>query len=1007
MKRVRALTACALLGGGLAALAVHGAGCAQTPITVPVRSLEGSGKVSFVCLADPSDGPDVERDLSECTGVQFLSPNEYYYEDDAGDIDAGSGKIPHLYALVTQLNRGEVAVIDVSSANNSVLDQNPREPGANFLPVGAQPRGIVSTPGSVASFVGVAEIGRAGIFALPSSQIRPLYTAGTGGGAPDGSADQPVQQLSSWPACSLPSAPGDMILVSDQPNAVGEIRRSCDDPYEPVDPGERITTVEGQGRQKLIVAMPDLGGLIVVDADRLLKREPGSFSPCDVERWIPLEVDLTGYGGQPPPPTGAACVTPPALTPQLDHVPDARPSGLSYADGRLYVGDLEAPLIHVLDLPTPCDPVERPPLVPSSAEDPLRVVNAAHVAVAPLPTPDLKRYLYATDVKDSSIMVFDVSPSSTTRRPLERKHPEWNPFQPRDRIKYSAPPADILVVQRDVPEPNPATGIAQAGVRCSPDPNLLVCTATTTTCDPATLYRTSADFTSGAGPTKLRGEFAFVALKSGKLAVIDVDDFDAPCRVPTTPATLLGCPADVDELLASSTEVSCNVVEPNTPRSANYVLYSDQTGSHVPGVQNYPQLYGPDGTLVDFASNVPQMRATVPCDPATGVCTSGKSLFLFTNGTFTVIDPAKGQVIDSTTNAAQPLNLLAMNLEDPRAQIADQNWSVTFEGAIPGFEQRLAALKVDPGTSPALVVDPNSQFCTLGVLGEKAVREQLAAQGLTQKQIDERAPALADYVQITRDILDELDPHWSDPTRGTCEYQTCVQKFGPIGTPTVGRDLRILEAYQDHLEVELRNPEVADDVTVSFDDIRCCFPDALQFTVRGGNQWIVVGDQLGFTHHVVADAVTGACRNTCDPVAQRKNGRVIEVSNACAASGGACVASADCCSGVCTAGKCVGDAVADRAATALDPSPAFMNPMFRFSIHAGTDPTQRDMAFRFTTSGSFTPMLLALTADATQLIAPKSIAYIPSTSEIAITDGSFNGLIMVSLQSAAYSRSFF
>ena len=68
----RALVALLVSGGLTGALAQLGSGCQQSPTVVPVRSLERSGKVSFVCLSptDPTFLP-----LTECTAQeQLLSP---------------------------------------------------------------------------------------------------------------------------------------------------------------------------------------------------------------------------------------------------------------------------------------------------------------------------------------------------------------------------------------------------------------------------------------------------------------------------------------------------------------------------------------------------------------------------------------------------------------------------------------------------------------------------------------------------------------------------------------------------------------------------------------------------------------------------------------------------------------------------------------------------------------------------------------------------------------------
>src|SRR6185503_7474554 len=120
-------------------------------------------------------------------------------------------------ALVTQPIRGEVAVIDLSLG--SVVDVDHTIPGYTFLHVGDSPGDIVSTPGGMATFVGVTEGGREGIFALPSSCIGPPQRL------PDGTR-QSQRDLTTWPACSLPVMPGRMQLLVD-PVVDGRVRATC------------------------------------------------------------------------------------------------------------------------------------------------------------------------------------------------------------------------------------------------------------------------------------------------------------------------------------------------------------------------------------------------------------------------------------------------------------------------------------------------------------------------------------------------------------------------------------------------------------------------------------------------------------------------------------------------------------------------------------------------------------------------------------------------------------
>ena len=88
----------------------------------------------------------------------------------------------HLFALVTQTTRGEIAVIDIDG--QEVVDEESVIPGYNFLPVGGVPGDIVSTPGSQATFVGVAEPGQEGIFALPSRNSNSIICSARSGSTP-------------------------------------------------------------------------------------------------------------------------------------------------------------------------------------------------------------------------------------------------------------------------------------------------------------------------------------------------------------------------------------------------------------------------------------------------------------------------------------------------------------------------------------------------------------------------------------------------------------------------------------------------------------------------------------------------------------------------------------------------------------------------------------------------------------------------------------------------------
>ncbi|XXT23723.1 hypothetical protein WME94_19480 [Sorangium sp. So ce429] len=942
------------------------AGCAGESTLAAVEALAQSGRSAFVCLAidrpDP-DKPGVMRSLpiTDCSYRTADSPSDFQVDA----ADGGEAKLPHLYALVTQTSRGEVAVIDMTTERSPIVDHDTGTPGASFLPVGAQPVDIVATPGGTASFVAVAEPGREGIFALPSAKVLPR------GGCP-------VSSLSSWPSCSLGSAPGEILLVSDPPGPDGKLRSSCSGDYdvEPTSPGEAAASgdacgsangdlsQEGLGRQKLIVSMPELGGFAVIDAQTLLEDEryaEGGFAPCEVERWVPLQVSLPPAAPPDSAPHGPECAAPAASVTSAQAVEKPRPAGLALSGDRLFVADLDAPVIHVVDLPTPCEPLELPPLLPASTLDPERVVTTSRVAVSQASPPDFRRYLYAVDAGDGSVMVFDVSDGALGRAPLSRSHAEWNPFQPPDRIRLPAPVRDLAVVQREAPATLPATGVAPQGIRCDPDPKLRTCDSSVASCDIETLYRTSAERDAGAGPLKLRGSFAYLVLTNGQVAIVDVDDLDAACRGPAVGSARAGCaegasPGD-NEPLVTSGEASCNVVIPHALRSANYVVTSDGSGQLEPGVQGLPILYDRTGTVVPLSANSPKMRATFPSEgtasPALALAVGGqREAIVATDRGETDVDD-QGLVLRS----GEPQHALTMNLEDPRVHLVNETWIATYEGVLPGFTRTFVHFDGDA------VRSADARFCRRGVQSRASVEEQLLAAGVEAGEAAARAAGLADFVQVTSALPGEDAAHWAQPDASGCSFEACNARYGSVITSRPG--LRIAEAYEDHLTLESRDPAV-DDVALA----ACCFSGEVQLGVRTGGQWLVRSNAVGFLHHVVADPETGRCRNACDERLARLNGRVVHTPED---------------------GRVIDGALG-----------AFTSPMFRFAITGGAP--EQDMQFRFTTQGAFTPLLVEL-SDNVEL-QPQAIRLVPATGELAVTDGSLQGLILLSARSVGVARRF-
>lgn len=944
---------------------VANAACAQQPVAVPLRSLERSGRIAFLCVdaaAGEVDGgvaPSPGRPMDDCTG----------YTADVADYS-----IHHVLGLVTQTSRGEVAVVDLTSA--TVVDSDPSMPGFNFLPIGAAPGAIVSTPGSTMTFVGAAEPNRTGIYAIPTELVR--------GASPS---------LASWPACSLPVAPGAMVVVVDRaPDASSpaSARASCAAaPGTAATDGSLDHGLSGEarpaGRRKLVVALPELGSVAVVDAHALASRPGGSFDPCPVERIVELSSDLPATlppevlpPGTPIDPAGPAPATPAPLTVAKPH-----PSALALADdGRIFVADDAVPLVHVLDASDPCAIRESAPFYPQSADDPRRTVVTSSVAVSPL-THDGKRYAYAVDQLEGSILIFDASVDSTTRAPLVHPHAADDPFEPRDRIAFGSPVRAITFAYHEVQTVSDDAGVASGGVLCDPTRGASLPDS------PGVSYRTATDYLSGAAPRTIRGTFAFAALASGQVVTIDVDDLDAPCRRPVGDDAALGCagtnasygdPSDPSTWTVSA-EQSCRVVERHRARSGYfYVDNPDQPGAglYLPAMSTAALLSSETGALLttdlsDDGTKHPKLLGPAGSPkPRIGASTS--------NGDGGTLD------LQYAPGVADK-NWVSFDLREPRVHY-EQDWSITYEGVLVGFASRLGSLQcVDPFGQPLSscsstklgLYDSTALFCDRGVHDRAATSSALSAAGLAPRACDAAAGGspkpFADVAEITSELPDPSDPYWSAPAT-SCAYEICREAFGTAAEPRVGapgelspRDLLIDEAYQDHLVVSTADGCNAPTKTPSL--LGCCFPTQVTYRVRAQAQWTVVGSTIGFAHHVVTTSTSdGArCVDSTDPLVALRTSRVFE---------------------------------SDAKSKALP----FANAQMRFVVWAGSEPSARDWSFGLHETRGFAPLAVALGGASAQ-VAPQSIEFVRPLAQLVVPDGASQGVEVIDVSTVTLVRTLY
>jgi hypothetical protein len=994
------------------------AACSQTPVTVTLHSLQASGKLSFVCQADDGSG----LKLDECP-----------------DYEAQRRRI---LGLVTQISTNEVAVVDLRGG--TVVDLDPSTPGYQFARVGGQPGAIVSTPGGVASFVGVSGLQKNGVFALPTScMTTPVVIPGK---------PTPVaRDLTTWSACALTSAPGDIQLLFDTTGA------SC--PSEaPAAQGDRacqadLTTEAGPtGRRKLLVALPEEHKLVLLDAQALLDRPAGEFQACSVEATYPLQASLPAMSTAPLLPSDLIPDHPddnvckPTLFPPATSTAPT-PAGMTISGSDLYVADTSLPVVHVLDVTDPCTPVERAPLLPSSYLDPSRVVTTSRLAVSPL-TPTGKQYVYAIDKSDqpaASVMVFDVSAGSTNRGPLIFPGAPRQPFSPPDRLRFSASAVDVSFVLRDFPAADPTTGVGQFGLLCDPNPNLDLTAA-------AAQYRPNSDFSSGARPPNLRGEFGFVMLTNGQIPIIDIEDFDAPCRRPiniskSTTTDFRGCPPDPPTDLSYLTlglpnlpgnaptvtnEVSCNTVEPNRPRAEALSLSNSTVGLRAPTLRSFPQFSNPDPSVsltaqqqphmlaVDFATanpdeTDPDKKAPAQVNVSGQVyCRPQKTL---ADGSLEPLPAPCDTALDTLPNdpatAASSVtpNALTLPLVEPRSYVGDESPVLTFEGKVTA-DRTNGVLSQSNGVWT--LTDSDAAFCSAGVEDSQAILTEANELAVPAGDQPAWATAHADYVQITGSFLVEDDAYWSRGRGKTCQNpafgtaigrDNCVAEFGDIPTPTAlksTRELTIVSAFGDHLVVDARNGNTVDDV-------QCCFPTGTAYAVRASHQWYLASPTA--LNDIGAQASDNRCVHTasCDPRKKFFRSRVFELCDSSADQ--TAFADDDKCQPKAANIGCMRAFTHEDSTTPtmtatngpLVPGGEgsqciFENLTARFVVARGAQPSTRDMQFVWSVTGGFTPLVMSLAPESTAIL-PQSMAYIPELGYLAVVDGETLGLSLFDLNS--------
>jgi hypothetical protein len=927
------------------------------------------------------------------------------------DFNSDDGEVRELHALVTQPETGEVALVNL--LGRAVVDAEVAIPGISFLPVGSEPISIISTPGGVASFVATREVGKPGLYGLPTSCVGPR------------GEDQAFVDITSWPACRLPVAPGAMQMMVDS-----ALRTSCDAAIDPAAlevgvaaaaqrsdcPADLATEQGPVGRRKLLVTLPERGELVIIDAQEVLDRTPGSFEDCVIERTLALQVALPSVVPSAPLPSDlserdAECLPSGAPFSAESATFDAYPADLAASADRLYVADLNAPVVHVIDSHDPCNLAELPPLLPQSYTAPDAVIATRKVAVSPRISTG-QRFVYAIEESSAatagSVMIFDVSENSTSRTPIVRSGSPLIPNEPPDRIQFAQKAADVEFVSRQLAAFDPDTGVSVEQVACDP---------TAVAGSPGAQFQPSLDLSSGAAPYLLHGAFAFVALYNGQLAVIDVEDLDAKCRRPTTvnPTSepdFRGCVGDPNVDLRNpqtvSGEMSCGVVQPHRARSGGFFI-NDNIRARGAALRQFPRLTSSTGRPLptdqtDEGKRNPTMLAVPFSSTEPAQVFVGSALYE------AVPDASNELVIDPARSERASL---ALSLQEPRQFLPDEAFSLTYEGKL----GRQANSKIEPQGERALLDDGiGGRFCSQGVQDVAATRrfaQQFFPGGVDPAELNEFVATHTDYVQITGDLPTEADAYWSSNEGGSCGeglssaaddltpllgYRFCELWFGTPDAPTLRRDLRVQTAYQNQLWVEPRYGGESSELLMQL--VGCCFPEMTPYTVRAGQQWVLQGSSSGLQHDITADAQTGRCVASCDPAVSGRLGRVLEIS-----CGGDCPVDAEG-RAVIGAARTSGDLGRDLACVVDDPRGgvgpgdagaecAFGSGPARFAVYRGLQPSVRDMKFSWQLRGGFVPLTVTVSRANNSL--PEKLQFLPGMQSVLVADGGTAGLGVIRL----------
>lgn len=945
--------------------------CSQTPVVVPLRSMERPRDVDFICLRDQGNGTWKGVRIEECA----LVPG----------TDKIAAPSTRLFSVVTQVSRGELAVVDLGALRGDpavLVKVDPRVPGYSFIPVGAAPTDVAADPLGEVVFVSSGRDPR--IDVLPSTLLRgPVDTRA--------SVDPPP-----WPHIDFDRA------TEGMPSALTIVRTGAD--------SRRLYVTLAEAKPSPKIAVFDLTNAQVparvgdiplgAPAAQPLPWQPVACGPLRNAKtwWSPYD---TCKGEPAKVPIGANSVDP--------TITDYHLSGVAAVGNMLFVGDDHAPVIHVYDaaggleirriaVGSPISRLAVSPIVP----DEVTIQNSAAIDVCmsrgwlgdgkdhSAESPTVKellqgrcrahRYIYAIDLVNSesssgSVAVVDVpvivgatetididgselvqpmacdAPTFSARRiPLGPFGVNGSNVVPARSVTFVA--LDPKLGDNDVKAPrcrgfdeNPGHPLKHRDLAAADG---VPADQRTKRIAAGVLARGSVD------PRRMRGVFAWVALSNGAVVVVDVDDYDATCRGPTA----IGDP----EAAINVGKVARGKVFRH-PDEVDFAL--ERAPNALPVAEYYPfpvrrhhprslRLFTNDLVPVLTLSSLSRYDTVLSNDPSTPTG---------------AINPHFAALVPQKATDTRPTTLLAA--PDNAYSFSSESWSVTYEGQVPGFTGAFGALSDEGGQ--LTFKDPAAGFCRKGVESEGDV-------------------TMHDVVQLTDEVC-------TFTRCSPAERQACLDTFGEAKALPLpkNRSLLIDKAFDGQLTLANKHFVVTGgpdgfslvDGPPDLNPIRTCFGDTvdgkrvlplLRYVVRSSNSWVVVGGVSGFLHRKIADPASADKACITDMTQPRiRNGRVSELPP-------------------------LDQAARDQRAPYEDKRNAiedicsrFINPTLQFAIRSGTSRSRQDM--RLTIGGRFAWQPLSIGAGSLAGAIKPVVAYVDGVEKlnwrmIAVVDAIDRGLLV-------------